>query len=140
MLAPWDGPAAFVFADGRTVGALIDRNGLRPASFAITRDRLVAVASEAGAVPFEARDTIRRGRLGPGELLLVEPERRTILEDTEAKAHALRALPIHDQPRPTHEDGAGGRRCRGAAPRDLAHGALPRRVSTPSALASTSRR
>ena len=66
MLAPWDGPAAIVFADGRPVGALIDRNGLRPAAFAITRDRLVAVASEAGAVPFAAADTIRRGRLGPG--------------------------------------------------------------------------
>ena len=104
MLAPWDGPAAIVFADGRTVGALIDRNGLRPASFAVTRDRLVAVASEAGAVPFAAADTIRRGRLGPGELLLVDPERRTIREDAEAKAWALRSLPIHDEPRPLHED------------------------------------
>ncbi len=104
MLAPWDGPAAIVFADGRTVGALIDRNGLRPASFAITRDRLVAVASEAGAVPFAAVDTIRRGRLGPGELLLVDPDRRSIREDAEAKAWALRALPIHDEPRPFHED------------------------------------
>ena len=55
MLAPWDGPAAIVFADGRRVGALVDRNGLRPAAFAMTRDRLVAVASEAGAVPFDAR-------------------------------------------------------------------------------------
>ena len=59
FLAPWDGPAAIVFADGRRVGALVDRNGLRPAAFAVTRDRLVAVASEAGAVPFT------RGRDGP---------------------------------------------------------------------------
>src|SRR6185369_16274287 len=71
MLAPWDGPAAIVFSDGRRVGALVDRNGLRPAAFAITRDRVVAVASEAGAVPFEPAETIRRGRLGPGEMLLV---------------------------------------------------------------------
>ncbi len=106
MLAPWDGPAAIVFADGKRVGALIDRNGLRPAAFAVTRDRLVAVASEAGAVPFAAADTIRRGRLGPGELFLVEPGRRAILEDTEAKAWALRSLPIHDAPRPLHEDAA----------------------------------
>jgi len=104
MLAPWDGPAAIVFGDGRRVGALIDRNGLRPAAFAVNRDRLVAVASEAGAVPFPASETIRRGRLGPGELLLVEPGRRSILEDTEAKAWVLRHLPIHDQPRPLHED------------------------------------
>ena len=76
MLAPWDGPAAIVFSDGRRVGALVDRNGLRPAAFAITRDRLVAVASEAGAVPFEPGETVRRGRLGPGEMLLVEPARR----------------------------------------------------------------
>ncbi len=104
LLAPWDGPAAIVFADGRTVGALVDRNGLRPASFATTRDRLVAVASEAGAVPFRADETVRRGRLGPGEMLLIEPGRQTIREDTEAKAWALRSLPIHDAPRATHED------------------------------------
>ena len=116
FLAPWDGPAAIVFADGRRVGALVDRNGLRPAAFAVTRDRLVAVASEAGAVPFAASETVRRGRLGPGELLLVEPGRRAILEDAEAKAWALRALPIHDASRPIHEDrpdavpvGPGGR-------------------------------
>ena len=103
-LAPWDGPAAIVFSDGRRVGALVDRNGLRPAAFAVTRDRLVAVASEAGAVPFTAAETVRRGRLGPGELLLVEPGRRAIMEDVEAKAWALRSLPIHDEPRPIHED------------------------------------
>ncbi len=83
---------------------MVDRNGLRPAAFAVTRDRLVAVASEAGAVPFEAAETIRRGRLGPGELLLVEPRRGAILEDAEAKAYALRDVPIHDGSRPTHED------------------------------------
>ncbi len=59
FLAPWDGPAAIVFADGRRVGALVDRNGLRPAAFSVTRDRMVAVASEAGAVPFDG------GRDGP---------------------------------------------------------------------------
>ena len=59
FLAPWDGPAAIVFADGRRVGALVDRNGLRPAAFAVTRDRLVAVASEAG------RGAVHRGRDGP---------------------------------------------------------------------------
>jgi glutamate synthase domain-containing protein 2/glutamate synthase domain-containing protein 1/glutamate synthase domain-containing protein 3 len=104
MLAPWDGPAAIVFADGVRVGALVDRNGLRPAAFAVTSDRLVSVASEAGAVPFAPAETVRRGRLGPGEMLLVEPRRRAILEDTDAKARVLRHLPIHDEPRPVHED------------------------------------
>ena len=119
FLAPWDGPAAIVFADGVRVGAMVDRNGLRPASFAVTRDRLVAVASEAGAVPFAATDTVRRGRLGPGELLLVEPGRRAILEDAEAKTRALRALPIHDAPRPIHEDRPE------AAAATLAHESVP---------------
>ncbi len=104
MLAPWDGPAAIVFADGRTVGALVDRNGLRPVAFAVDRDQLVAVASEAGAVPFAPAETVRRGRLGPGEMLLVDPDRRTIREDAEAKSWVLRSLRIHDEPRPVHED------------------------------------
>jgi glutamate synthase domain-containing protein 2/glutamate synthase domain-containing protein 1/glutamate synthase domain-containing protein 3 len=104
LAAPWDGPAAIVFADGRRVGALLDRNGLRPLAYAMTRDGLVAAASEAGAVPLEPAQTIRRGRLGPGELLLVEPERRRILEDADAKAAILRRLPLHDAPRPVHAD------------------------------------
>ena len=106
FLAPWDGPAAIVFSDGRRVGAIMDRNGLRPAAFAVTRDRLVAVASEAGAIPLAPSDTVRRGRLGPGEMLLVDPRRRAVLEDADAKAHLLRRLPIHDAPRPAHVDAA----------------------------------
>ncbi|HSK53144.1 MAG TPA: glutamate synthase central domain-containing protein, partial [Clostridia bacterium] len=104
FLAPWDGPAALVFADGRRVGAVVDRNGLRPASFSVTSGGLVAVASEAGAVPLSSSETVRRGRLGPGEMLLVDPGRRAILEDTDAKSWILRDLPIHDAPRPIHED------------------------------------
>ncbi len=146
FLAPWDGPAALAFADGRRVGALVDRNGLRPAAFAVTRDRLVAVASEAGAVPFSAAETIRRGRLGPGELLLVEPGRRAILEDAEAKAWVLRSLPIHDAPRPVHEDrweapddaSRSGNRARRARPPTTRCATSP--GSTPSERASTSRR
>jgi glutamate synthase (NADPH/NADH) large chain/glutamate synthase (ferredoxin) len=104
FLAPWDGPAALVFADGRRVGAMVDRNGLRPASFAVTAGGLVAVASEAGAVPFASAETVRRGRLVPGQMLLVDPGRRQVLEDAEAKAWILRDLPIHDDSRPIHED------------------------------------
>jgi glutamate synthase domain-containing protein 2/glutamate synthase domain-containing protein 1/glutamate synthase domain-containing protein 3 len=106
LVAPWDGPAAIVFSDGRRVGAIMDRNGLRPAAFAVTSDRLVAIASEAGAIPLPPSDTVRRGRLGPGEMLLVDPRRRTVLEDADAKAHLLRRLPIHDAPRPAHVDAA----------------------------------
>ncbi len=104
FLAPWDGPAALVFGDGRRVGALVDRNGLRPLAFAITRERVVAAASEAGAVPFAAADTIRRGRLGPGEMLLVDPRRGVILEDVEAKTEILRRTWRPDEPRSVYVD------------------------------------
>jgi glutamate synthase domain-containing protein 2/glutamate synthase domain-containing protein 1/glutamate synthase domain-containing protein 3 len=108
FLAPWDGPAAIVFGDGKRVGAIADRNGLRPTAFAVARDGLVAVCSEAGAIPLPADQTIRRGRLGPGEMFLVDPARGLVLEDVEAKAHLLRRLPIHDAPRIAHVDPAAG--------------------------------
>ncbi|HEY6057147.1 MAG TPA: glutamate synthase central domain-containing protein, partial [Candidatus Limnocylindrales bacterium] len=99
-LAPWDGPAALVFADGRRVGALLDRNGLRPAAFSVTSDGLVALASEAGAVPLAAAETVRRGRLGPGELLLVDLARRQVLENAEAKRAVAAASPRTVAPLP----------------------------------------
>ncbi len=104
FLAPWDGPAALVFGDGRRVGALVDRNGLRPLAFAVTADRLVAAASEAGAVPLAPGETVRRGRLGPGELLLVDPRRGAILEDVEAKTEILRRSWRPDAPRSAFVD------------------------------------
>ncbi len=90
---PWDGPAALVFSDGRQVGALLDRNGLRPAAWEIRRDGLVVLASEAGLLPAGPGEVVRRGRLGPGELLVVDPARGGLLEDRAAKAAAIAALP-----------------------------------------------
>jgi len=72
LLEPWDGPAAIVFTDGRVVGAALDRNGLRPLRVASTGS-FVACASEAGAVPLSSSGRVRRGRIGPGELLAVDP-------------------------------------------------------------------
>ncbi len=92
MLSPWDGPAAMVFSDGRRVGALLDRNGLRPAAVTVTHDGLVAVASEAGAVPITAAETGERLRLGPGEMLVVDPARRSIHRDVMAKKLAARSV------------------------------------------------
>ncbi len=89
LLAPWDGPAAIVFADGRRVGALLDRNGLRPAAVTVTHSGLVAVASEAGAVPLSAAETADRSRLGPGEILVVDPARGRLLRDHAAKSAAV---------------------------------------------------
>ena len=104
MLAPWDGPAAIVFGDGRRVGALIDRNGLRPAAFAVNRDRLVAVRRRRAPCRFRRPRRSVAAASGRASCCWSSPDAGSILEDTEAKAWVLRHLPIHDQPRPLHED------------------------------------
>ncbi len=76
---PWDGPAALCFTDGRTCGAALDRNGLRPLRVAVADDGLVAVASEAGAVPLPEGANVRRTRLGPGGILVVDPARGLLI-------------------------------------------------------------
>jgi glutamate synthase domain-containing protein 2/glutamate synthase domain-containing protein 1/glutamate synthase domain-containing protein 3 len=116
FVAPWDGPAAIVFSDGRRVGAIVDRNGLRPLAFAVTRDHLVVAASEAGAVPLAAGDTVRRGRLGPGELLLVDPDEGLVLEDPEAKHAAIHGSVPAAGSRPVHRDPPFGDRAAGRRP------------------------
>jgi glutamate synthase (ferredoxin) len=73
LVEPWDGPAGVVFTDGRVVGACLDRNGLRPLRYAVADNRLVACASEAGALPLPAGSPVQRGRLGPGQTLVVDP-------------------------------------------------------------------
>ena len=75
LVEPWDGPAGLVFTDGRICGAALDRNGLRPLRVAVTSDGVVAVCSEAGAIPLPGGVTIRRARLGPGQVLSVDPVR-----------------------------------------------------------------
>ncbi len=104
FLAPWDGPAAIVFTDGRSVGALLDRNGLRPLAYAVTRDGIVAAASEAGAVPLDPREIETLSRLGPGEMLVVQPGRHRILSDGVARRHRAPSTAAHDRPRPEFTD------------------------------------
>jgi glutamate synthase domain-containing protein 2/glutamate synthase domain-containing protein 1/glutamate synthase domain-containing protein 3 len=82
---PWDGPAGLVFSDGRAVGARLDRNGLRPLRYAVCDDGLVVCGSEVGIVDLEGRGRVRRGRLGPGQMLLVDPAAGGVLEDAEVK-------------------------------------------------------
>jgi glutamate synthase (ferredoxin) len=74
LVEPWDGPAGIVFTDGRVVGAALDRNGLRPLRYAVVEDGLVVCASEAGAIPLPEGARVRRGRLGPGQMLVVDPD------------------------------------------------------------------
>ena len=76
LVEPWDGPAGLVFTDGRVVGAALDRNGLRPLRYAVCADGLVVCCSEAGAVDLAGRGPVQRGRLGPGQIVAVDPEQR----------------------------------------------------------------
>jgi glutamate synthase (NADPH) large chain len=93
LLEPWDGPAAITFTDGTTVGATLDRNGLRPARFAITEDGWVVLASEAGALRLDEATIVRKGRLTPGSLLLVDTEAGTLLDDGAVKRALAAAHP-----------------------------------------------
>jgi glutamate synthase (ferredoxin) len=84
---PWDGPAALAFSDGVIAGAALDRNGLRPVRYQVARDGMVVAASEAGVLPLEPADVVERGRLGPGELILVDVRDGVTYRDHEAKEH-----------------------------------------------------
>ncbi|MDY6939054.1 MAG: glutamate synthase central domain-containing protein, partial [Cyanobacteriota bacterium] len=90
---PWDGPALLAFSDGKTVGAGLDRNGLRPARYVLTRDRLVIVASEAGVVDLEPGNILEKGRLGPGQMLAVDLENHQVLKNWDIKRKIARSHP-----------------------------------------------
>lgn len=96
LMEPWDGPAAVAFTDGRQIGATLDRNGLRPARFSITRDDLVCMASESGVLPFREEDIVRKWRLQPGRMLLIDLDQGRIIEDEEIKAQLATDEPYED--------------------------------------------
>ncbi len=85
LMEPWDGPAAVAFTDGRIVGATLDRNGLRPARYSVTKDGRVVMASEDGALRVPAEEVVERWRLQPGKMLVVDTERHELLHDEEVK-------------------------------------------------------
>ncbi|KUO55100.1 MAG: glutamate synthase subunit alpha [Sphingomonadales bacterium BRH_c3] len=93
LMEPWDGPAAVAFTDGRQIGATLDRNGLRPARFCVTRDDIVCLASESGVLPFAEEDIVRKWRLQPGKMLLIDFNEGRIIEDGELKAELAAAQP-----------------------------------------------
>ena len=93
FMEPWDGPAALAFTDGRYIGANLDRNGLRPARYMITRDGLVVMASEAGVLDIPPERVLRKGRLQPGKMLLVDLKQHRIIPDNEIKAKISRQKP-----------------------------------------------
>ena len=90
---PWDGPALLVFADGRSVGATLDRNGLRPARYCITSDGYVVMGSETGVVELEESRIIEKGRLGPGQMLAVDLDNGRLLRNWEVKQEAATRHP-----------------------------------------------
>jgi glutamate synthase (NADPH/NADH) large chain len=85
LMEPWDGPALIAFSDGRYVGAVLDRNGLRPARYYIVRDETVVMSSETGVLPFSEEEISYKGRLQPGKMLLVDTEEGRIIDDKELK-------------------------------------------------------
>ena len=86
MMEPWDGPACVVFTDGSQIGAVLDRNGLRPSRFWVTDDGLVVLASEVGVLDLDPATVVRKGRLQPGRMFLVDTEEHRIIEDEEIKS------------------------------------------------------
>ena len=93
LMEPWDGPATLLFSDGRYAGGMLDRNGLRPARYLITRNDMMVVASEAGTIHFEPGDIKEKGRLQPGKILLVDTQEGKIYYDGELKAQLAAAKP-----------------------------------------------
>ncbi len=85
LMEPWDGPAAIAFTDGRVIGATLDRNGLRPGRYIVTKDDLVVLASEAGVIEVPPEDILKKGRLQPGRMFLVDTVQQRIISDAEIK-------------------------------------------------------
>ena len=93
LMEPWDGPAAVSFTDGTQVGAVLDRNGLRPARYWVTDDGLVVLASEVGVVDIDPATVVRKGRVSPGKMFLVDTAEGRLIEDDEIKAEIAAANP-----------------------------------------------
>ncbi len=93
LMEPWDGPATLLFSDGRYAGGMLDRNGLRPARYLITKNDMVVVASEAGVIHFDPENIKEKGRLQPGKILLIDTQEGRIYYDNELKEQLASTLP-----------------------------------------------
>ena len=93
MMEPWDGPASIVFTDGRQIGATLDRNGLRPSRYCVTDDDLVIMASESGVLPIPENKIVRKWRLQPGKMFLIDLEQGRMIDDEELKANLANTKP-----------------------------------------------
>ena len=93
LMEPWDGPAAMAFTDGTCIGATLDRNGLRPARYLVTSSDLVVMASEMGVLTFKPEEIVKKGRLEPGKMFLVDMAKGRIIDDSELKAEIVGKKP-----------------------------------------------
>ena len=93
LMEPWDGPAALLFSDGRYAGGMLDRNGLRPSRYTITRQGMMVVASEVGVMDIDPADVVSKGRLQPGKILLIDTQEGKIYYDGEIKEQLAKAHP-----------------------------------------------
>jgi glutamate synthase (NADPH/NADH) large chain len=96
LMEPWDGPAALAFTNGHQIGATLDRNGLRPARYFLTRDDRIIMASEMGVLPIAEKDIIKKWRLQPGKMLLVDLDEGRLIPDEELKATLAKSHPYRD--------------------------------------------
>ena len=96
LMEPWDGPAALLFSDGRYAGGMLDRNGLRPSRYTVTRNGMMVVASEVGVMDFEPGDVIGKGRLQPGKILLIDTQEGKIYYDGEIKEKLAKEHPYRE--------------------------------------------
>jgi glutamate synthase (NADPH/NADH) large chain len=96
LMEPWDGPAALAFTDGKQIGATLDRNGLRPARYLVTRDDRIIMASEMGVLPIAEKDIVTKWRLQPGKMLLVDLEQGRLIPDEELKASLAKSHPYKE--------------------------------------------
>jgi glutamate synthase (NADPH/NADH) large chain len=96
LMEPWDGPASIAFTDGRKIGAMLDRNGLRPSRYVVTRDGLVVMASEVGVLDVPPADVLQKERLHPGKIFFIDLEAGRIVEDAEIKARYVARRPYRE--------------------------------------------
>lgn len=96
LMEPWDGPALVAFTDGERIGANLDRNGLRPFRYTMTKDNLIVMASEAGVLSIPPEDVLYKGRLRPGRMMLIDPTEGRVLDDEEVKADLAGRQPYEE--------------------------------------------
>ena len=146
LMEPWDGPAAVAFTDGRVIGATLDRNGLRPARYMVTRDDMLIMSSETGVLPVKPEDVVYKGRLQPGRMLLCDTTQKRIVPDDEIKSTLAARQPygkwieqqqilMDNLPQPPrvfqtdHETVQQRQRCFGYTEEDIKHFLVPMAVS-----------